>query len=125
MQKKTRPPYLWVLNVLRQVGLGLLSLFTESEPVVHCNLKDNTVAVEDPLPDEFVPPPYRLCAAAGPLLLDAFCMFCPEPLAPVGFHAASAWQLGPLHGACGRHHQLCGREKGSCRIVRCGLLCGP
>jgi hypothetical protein len=58
LQKKTRPPYLWVLNVLRQVGQGLLSLFTESEPVVHCNLKDNTVAVEDPLADECVPPPH-------------------------------------------------------------------
>ncbi len=50
-QSKVRPPYLWLLSVLRDVGVGVLSMFSGPMIVVHCNLKDTTVAVEDSLPD--------------------------------------------------------------------------
>ncbi len=45
-------PYLWLITVLKQVGLGLLSLYEELEPVVYPNLDENTVAVDDPLPSD-------------------------------------------------------------------------
>ncbi len=45
-------PYLWLLSVLRHVGLGILSLYEERDPIVHVNLNDINVAVDDPFPED-------------------------------------------------------------------------
>ncbi len=45
-------PYLWLITVVKHVGLGLLSMYEELEPVVYPNLTEHTVAVDDPLPSD-------------------------------------------------------------------------